>query len=1416
MANGQRPLSELSPAAQRRNSPSWNQSTRGSINGDSSPFDSSPFNTSQSPRLFWKGREASPFRSDSENKSPYEPDYSSSPSKRSSIENLKRASRVKNSSMFAREQKQEYDPSQVRVLERPLASGRPLSMQFQSSNNPGGPVDARRQLPSQFLQSLQNKDLGKAPAFTMSSPARPGSSLSTGSQSSPTKSSLSKRGQFGNRSSPFDPESQIWSDNEEAAHDQSQLTTRSRAHAKSVTFDAAPPQINEYEMTTPAPSSIASSREGSYDSAEFEDSFDHGIEDSFDASLEDTEKTPVVLPDEWRYMSPDSANSDMMNEEDDPFTNDYGSPAPDARPSPLRESQLSRVESLDSNGERRPLPPLPSSSAQPSPDQSSKLASTLERASSVQRTLPSPLRPASYSKADIGSGSMSLEDRLQLMMMQDQQRSPEAEAQRERRMRRAGAKDRSFDRDESKHPFEYEDESSFNLGSSPPQISRESILQNLRSHNHSFSDASDVSSQRSETPRYQLPLDPDVPIPSLEGGDEVEEEIVVKEENDQDDQEDQDLDLYAIPEYYSQNMDDSSIAGESEFDYAEDDNASHYSQALQDNEPSPFHEAHEASEDQSTPVPESTKDVQGLDSDANTHHLSISGLMENEHEFDVDLRSYIDQSSTIEERPMTAPHLSLTSFRNSLQRPETPEDQVDTLGEEPEEALTPQSVIHRPMDEELVEEEPLDVEELAEPPLNIPEPIATVRVPSGALQTRPSLTPADPASMAATRRKVSGQSTRVPSIPEMEHREAALEGVNDSDGSADEGSTGDTRLSTIGEAPQEKRLSSLVKLSIPVSASDEGLGFGLDQEFDRLIEAQKRGYLMRQNTKVVVASSRPEENPRGPVQGDSQASKSVPSSPRKASQQTWTTEPWSPSTRRQSIKVSGAFPKKKPVGGAVPPLPGQESIVKEPIIETSDANAEGLDFDDGEERGRLFVKVVGVRDLDLPLPRGERSYFALTLDNGLHCVTTAWLELGKSAPIGQEFELVVLNELEFQLTLQMKPDQLKPKTQPAPASVPAKSKSQKTSAFSRVFASPKKRKEMELRQQLEADQLKQKQAEERALAEKADPWEKLRTLVASDGSFARAYISLTDFESQAFGRPFTTFVTCFNEWAVDKTINNSKSKRNPAGSGTQLRPPYQVGSLELQLLYVPKPKGATDDDMPKSMNACIREMRDADNLTSRSWEGFLSQQGGDCPYWRRRFFKLRGTELTAFHQTTGQRRAIINLSKAKKLIDDRSTLTQKETTAKGGGRRKSAFAEEEDGYMFVEEGFRIRFANGEVIDFYADSAAEKDGWMNVLAETVGKGHSSGGKSKSWTELVFQHEKAQQKAQPANGGGAAPPPPRQAPPKPLVSAPSSPRKEGFTSMLPPPAPPAKSRHQHTRSEPVIGTPDQRRKMKSLKF
>lgn len=69
--------------------------------------------------------------------------------------------------------------------------------------------------------------------------------------------------------------------------------------------------------------------------------------------------------------------------------------------------------------------------------------------------------------------------------------------------------------------------------------------------------------------------------------------------------------------------------------------------------------------------------------------------------------------------------------------------------------------------------------------------------------------------------------------------------------------------------------------------------------------------------------------------------------------------------------------------------------------------------------------------------------------------------------------------------------------------------------------------------------------------------------------------------------------------------------------------------------------------------------------------------------------------------------------------------------------------------MFVEEGFRIRFNNGEVIDFYADSTKDKEGWMRVLSEVIGRDSIgpddddvSGGSSKAkgkWCEVVLKRE-----------------------------------------------------------------------------
>ncbi|KAF2277062.1 GTP binding protein-like protein Bud4 [Westerdykella ornata] len=1354
-----RPLSEIGTGEIRRNSPSFNQTTKKMMfTKETSPFGSSPFD--KSPRLFWKEQTASPkARFGSENEFERDSSPSLSP-KRSSIENLKKASRVKNSNMFAREQKNEYDPAAVQPLDRPLAAGRPLSTQLQGNAFGGNGLAALRKQNEEIRGHRRGESLTKIPTLspTKSSLPKPSTPSSFNSptkdrtpppegRTSPTKSSLASPGRF--RYPEYNPDSSVFSDDDDMGR---QTPRPLRRHAKSVTFDAAPPIINEYEMVTPDPSSVASgSREGSYDSQQDEDlSFDQ--DDSFDASLEDTEKTPVVLPEDWRHMSPDVANTSLTDTYDDVFDGRDSSPMPDTRPNGHNFSN--RNGSIASDGDSRPLPPLPGMQGVDENrrrDSSVGLAAAAERASGARRSLPQLPQAAGFSKSDLlnmREGSMTLEDRLRLMNF-DGDRDTDTPTQE-----RHEKQDESEPRDQSQISEETGDSDTTVDGPKAPRISRESILRKVKGRDFEEYDIYNYDAESSPERSYGdlADLDPDVPIPSREASsnfDELPREDSAIPESEADSV----LDAYSMAEtteMYTElsqldehHREGSVIHHENRTDIQEDDDASHYS-SQPDEQPT----SQSTIETSGPPTPtglqsspsaaekEARRDELFASLDSDDVNLTLDPLK----------ASFETVPSPLDSAP------TIGAMREFLRRPETPESTEDAEANEPS---TPDSVIRHPIETP----EPIQPEERDSPV--VPEEYATIKGAGGKLKTRPSLIPED-VDMAATRRQVSGQ--HPPPLPERSPKRQSL--------SIEVGHVADLDLQSGHSTSNKENL--MLDIDIPIGDDSNDLSFGLDKEFDHIIEAQKvynlfplpsyaqfpttsvaqsdgsrlmcgegfvytysptngyvreqKGYLMRQNTKVVVASSRQfsDEKPTEAAKANTADSRKT-SAERKPA---WTTEPWNGKARRRSIRTASG--RRAAAAGAVPPLPGQESAVAGALDSVQEQNGE--EFEDGTERGRLFVKVVGVKDLDLPLPKTERTYFQLTLDNGLHCVTTSWLELGHNVPIGQEFELVVLDDLEFQLTLQTK---LEPPPQPQVAAAPVKAVNHKKShsAFRNLLSSPKKRKEQERKQQEEAERLALQQQQEAQAKRKqqATAWDLLHNLVGSDGSFARAYVCLKNHENEAYGRPLNVDIPCFNEWAVDDTVASSvKSKRG----GIVRRPPYRVGKLALQLLYVPKPKNAKDEDMPKSMNACIRELREAEQVKSKQFEGHLSQQGGDCPYWRRRFFRLDGPKLTAYHETTRQPRATINLAKATKLIDDKTALQQPSST-KNGGRRKSAFAEEEEGYMFVEEGFRIRFANGEVIDFYADTTAQKEEWMNVLSEIVGKDVANG---KAWTEMVLQKER----------------------------------------------------------------------------
>ena len=1026
--------------------------------GDSSPFDSSPFN-SNSPRLYWQSKDpASPSRFNAENRSPIaERGTSPSPTRRSSIENLKRVSRVKNSNMFAREHKQEYDPASSPLIERPLATGRPLSTQVQGNAYGGRGLDGFRKENNAAEKKTPVTSPLRSPLKMDNMPEL--SSYPSKGLASPTKSSLSSKSRYAQAHQPFDPESGIWSDEEDSYTEKQLPPGRSlHRHAKSVTFDVAPPQVNEYEMTTPDPSSIASgSREGSYDSVDNEEdeSFDRGSsidrDDSFDASLEDTEKTPVVLPEDWRFMSPAIANDDLAAHVENPFDGEQSSPAPSAEPSSAADARPSptRTDSVNSNGERRPLPPLPALSRPMFPrarsDSENSLTATAERVNHAQRTGPSPPRPASISKSEIqgmGGCSMPIEERLRLMMLQDEEKpqtaAQEQQEQRERRLRRGSPlrspESETHGQGVTVQEEEVENDDVADLGDYklPPKISRESILRKVKSRN--FRESEDDYSSLELSPNKggdeYANLDPDIPIPSLEAED-GEKELIIKQEAD----DDSEVDVYSIPDLYSQHLQAESYMDaiekleafkEAKDSSNDDDDESHYSvdskeDGQQDNN------SNSAPDEDGPPTPRA---ITSHTSDnnlgrKNSHHMSLPqfAALLGDSDFGFGMESFMTPSPPQDQEPVkSAITPSLPRAENSvnadqsINRPVTPEAQLQPptyLGEwndSKAEPGTPDSVIRHPLAESPVANAP-----------EIPEPVATVRAPSGNLKTRPSITPSDIQAMAEVRRQVSNGSD-VPAVPKIPERHLSRPSVvaESDEFQPDSASEAESLENPEGKgaSKQAKRKSSLLPLEVPVEDNE---GLGIESEFDRVIEAQKvafnfppseiappcspsfaeyiagqgfahihkgsankafriqKGYLMRQNTKVIIASSASHESAESTTESkDNQelgarGTRSAGNSPRKASQShPWTAEPWNGKIRRKSIRKSGGIPSKAPSNGPAPPLPGQQSNVASSLDSvTEDEAMQNVDEigEDGE-RGRLFVKVVRVKDLDLPLPKG--------------------------------------------------------------------------------------------------------------------------------------------------------------------------------------------------------------------------------------------------------------------------------------------------------------------------------------------------------------------------------------------------------------------------------------------------------------
>jgi hypothetical protein len=767
---------------------------------ESSPFDSSILSSRS---LLQTKFQSSPF-----NENLYDrPESPSLSRRRTSIENLKKASRVKNSSMFAREQATEYDPSSPISLERPLASGRALTSSMQINPAPRAsdatkssiPVRGHRRGESQNKIPLMNSRSHER-VQSEDRNAKSPSPVPSRNQPSPTKSALSMKHSTLPRS--FDASAMYASDEDD---DKVVPARPLRRQAKSVQFDTAPPQVNMYEAATPDPSSVASgSREGSYENYEDtdEDMYDmdrdmNGEEDSFDASLEDTQKTPVVLPEDWRGMTPDVVDSELVANFEDPFrtTREQGTPS--------EEWHKYRTASVDSENDSRPLPPVPKIT-EPGRRNSGNI---LDRVHNSNRALPSLPSAALISKADIlgmKDHAMSLEDRLRLMGINDaavERTSPDQASREKSRLQRHGL-------DIQVHEDEDVEQPTSLPAFSFPVISREAILRKVQSR---------TELKIETTLDYDVDtLDPDVPIRSTETS---HLDIEIKQESG-------DLyDLYSIPAMqtgdFQFDMDDISREGSVIHHVLRDESESVYSgeEGTQSS----------SNDDDGPPTPRQ-EDI------ANTSHFDANENVDDslacpdfstidDSALHASLHSYLASGDDdIQKREVTPPFTSAVVERNV----KTPEPQQ--VEDEDEDPGSPQSVVHHPMrsPSPLEPEESEPVESLDE----VPEPVATIKAPGSKLKARPSLTPADAATMAATRRQVSG--SFAPPVPEKSSKRLSI-------GHAPEVSdVSEKNVIDRAVAEHKKRRESFMpSLDLPSDNLGEDMTLDMDREFDRVIESSK-------------------------------------------------------------------------------------------------------------------------------------------------------------------------------------------------------------------------------------------------------------------------------------------------------------------------------------------------------------------------------------------------------------------------------------------------------------------------------------------------------------------------------------------------------------------------------------------------
>lgn len=268
-------------------------------------------------------------------------------------------------------------------------------------------------------------------------------------------------------------------------------------------------------------------------------------------------------------------------------------------------------------------------------------------------------------------------------------------------------------------------------------------------------------------------------------------------------------------------------------------------------------------------------------------------------------------------------------------------------------------------------------------------------------------------------------------------------------------------------------------------------------------------------------------------------------------------------------------------------------------------------------------------------------------------------------------------------------------------------------------------------------------------------------LIGPQGEFGRCYLVASQYENEVYGRPRTFNLTLFNEWGYKEDVeepelytmnqpslaslvpsgnasagmnyNNKKAARyNHAKSAvkgefgvsrsrkvTKVKlEPFKIASVQITFMYIPRVTMASP--LPTSIKNAVKEFNLVQSYRSIKLDGYLSQEGGDCSYWRRRWFELRNDTLIGHTEDSHKVRNILNLKNVRK-IQDVATMNSAEKSELYGV------------VTYEDRSFSMTFIDGETINFYADNAERKNEWIKVLQIAV---TFCTGMSYTWVDRVL--------------------------------------------------------------------------------